>query len=330
MSDIIFLHKGYLFLLLLLVPLIAWYIWKESKISATLQMSSLRGFEGMPTSKKVYLRHLPFIFRVLALALIVVVIARPQSTNNHKEVTTEGIDIVVALDVSTSMLAQDFKPNRLEAAKDVAMDFVSGRTDDNIGLVIFAAESFTQCPMTTDHEVLINLFQDIQTGVLEDGTAIGMGLATSVTRIKDSKAKSKVIILLTDGVNNKGEVAPLKAAEFAKKFGVRVYTIGVGTIGMAPYPMETNFGVQLQNMEVKIDEPMLKEIAKITDGKYFRATNKSKLAEIYREIDSMEKTRIEEREFSKRAEEYHIFAIFATLFLLLELALRNTILRHLP
>ncbi len=330
MSDIVFLHKNYLFLLLILIPVIAWYIWKEHNNSATLQISSLRGFKGIRTPNKVYLRHLLFVFRVLAMALIIVVIARPQSTNSHKKVTSEGIDIVIALDISSSMLAQDFKPDRLEAAKDVAIDFVQGRPDDNIGLVIFAAQSFTQCPMTTDHAVLVNLFQDIKTGMLEDGTAIGMGLATAVSRIKDSKAKSKVVILLTDGVNNKGEVAPLQAADIAKTFGVRVYTIGVGTQGMAPYPVETVFGTQMQNMEVKIDEPMLREIAKITDGKYFRATNNSTLKTIYSEIDKMEKTRIEEREFTKRSEEYYIFAILATLFLLLELALRNTILRHLP
>lgn len=330
MSDIVFLHKNYLFLLLLLLPMIGWYVWKEHQNSATLQMSSLRGFKGIGTSIKVYLRHLPFVFRLLAIAMVIVVIARPQSSNSHKKVTTEGIDIVVALDISSSMLAQDFKPDRLEAAKDVAIDFIQERPDDNIGLVIFAAESFTQCPMTTDHAVLVNLFQDIKMGMLEDGTAIGMGLATAVARIKDSKAKSKVVILLTDGVNNKGEVAPLQAADIAKTFGVRVYTIGVGTEGMAPYPVETVFGTQLQNMEVKIDEPMLREIARITDGKYFRATNNDKLKAIYAEIDKMEKTRIEEREFTKHSEEYYIFAILATLFLLLELALRNTILRHLP
>ena len=330
MSDIVFLHKNYLFLLLLLLPMIGWYYWKEHQNSATLQMSSLRGFKGIPTSYKVYLRHLPFVLRLLAIAMIIVVIARPQSSNSHKKVTAEGIDIVVALDISSSMLAQDFKPNRLEAAKDVAIEFVKDRPDDNIGLVIFSAESFTQCPMTTDHAVLINLFQDIQCGMLEDGTAIGMGLATAVNRIKDSKAKSKVVILLTDGVNNKGEVAPLQAADIAKTFGVRVYTIGVGTEGMAPYPVETVFGTQLQNMEVKIDEPMLREIAKTTDGKYFRATNNSKLKSIYSEIDKMEKTRIEEHEYTKRSEEYYIFAIFAAIFLLLELALRNTVLRHLP
>ena len=330
MNEIVFLHKNYLFLLLLIIPLIGWYIWKEKESVVSLKISTLRGFKNTETPFKVYLRHLPFVFRVLSIIFIIIVIARPQSFNSNKKTSTEGFDIVIALDISSSMLAQDFKPNRLEAAKDVATEFIQGRTDDNIGLVIFAAQSFTQCPMTTDHNVLINLFKDIKTGMLEDGTAVGMGLATAVSRIKDSKAKSKVIILLTDGVNNRGEVAPLQAADIAKTFGVRVYTIGVGTIGTAPFPVETVFGTELQNLEVKIDEPMMKEIARTTGGQYFRATSNSKLKSIYQEIDKMEKTKIEERSYTRRTEEYKIFALLATLFLLLELALKNTILRHLP
>jgi Ca-activated chloride channel family protein len=256
--------------------------------------------------------------------------ARPQSTDNLREVTTEGIDIMVSLDISGSMQAMDFKPNRLEAAKEVAIEFISGRANDKMGLVVFAAESFTQCPLTIDHATLINLIQDVNFGMLTDGTAIGMGLSTAVSRIKDSNAKSKVIILLTDGVNNRGEIHPLTAAELAKTFGIRVYTIGVGSHGTAPVPVNTVFGQQVQQMEVKIDEEMLREIADMTGGKYFRATNKNKLKEIYEEIDQMEKTKIEVKEYTKRSEEFILFALLALAFLLTEIVLRNTVLRNLP
>ena len=228
----VFANPTYLYLLLLLIPLIGWYIYKLSKSQASLQVSSSEVFE-LPEAKswKVYLRHLPFVFRIVAVALLIVVLARPQSTNSWQNSSTEGIDIMLAMDISTSMLAEDLKPNRLEASKDVASSFINGRQNDNIGLVVFAAESFTQCPLTIDHTVLLNLFKDVQPGVIQDGTAIGLGLANAVSRIKDSQAKSKVIILLTDGVNNTGEIAPVTAAEIAKTFGVRVYTIGVGTQG---------------------------------------------------------------------------------------------------
>ncbi len=330
MNDITFLHP-YFFWLLLIVPVyIGWYIWKQKSMQASLQISSLRGFAKAPVSKKVYLRHILFVFRVLTIGLLIIVLARPQSSNSFHDEITEGIDIMLAMDISGSMRAEDFKPNRLEAAKEVAAEFVKGRTNDKIGMVIYAAESFTQCPLTTDHNVLHNLFKDIQFGLLEDGTAIGMGLATAVQRIKDSQAKSKVIILLTDGENNRGEIAPMTAAEIAKTFGVRVYTIGVGTIGMAPFPVETVFGKQYQQMEVKIDEELLQNIADMTEGKYFRATDKNKLTEIYAEIDKMEKTRIEVKEYTKRKEEYLIFAMLAGLFLLLEIFLRNTVFRNLP
>ncbi|MCU4176109.1 vWA domain-containing protein [Carboxylicivirga sp. N1Y90] len=330
MSNITFAQPLF-FILLAIVPLyIAWYVWKQKGMQASLQISTLKGFSKAPVSKKIYLRHSLFAFRVFTVILLITALARPQSSNSFSDETTEGIDIMLALDISSSMLAEDFKPNRFEAAKQVAADFVKGRNNDKIGLVIYAAESFTQCPLTTDHNVLHNLFLDIKMGLLEDGTAIGMGLATAVQRIKDSDAKSKVIILLTDGENNRGEIAPLTAAEIAKTFGVRVYTIGVGTIGMAPYPVETVFGKQYQQMEVKIDEELLQEIANLTDGKYFRATDKNKLNEIYTEIDKMEKTRIEVREYTKRKEEYFIFALLAGLFLLLEVFLRNTVFRNLP
>lgn len=237
---------------------------------------------------------------------------------------------MLAMDISGSMLAQDLKPNRLEAAKDVAASFINGRPNDNIGLVVFSAESFTQCPLTTDHTVLLNLFKDIQSGMIEDGTAIGLGLANAVSRIKDSQAKSKVIILLTDGSNNAGEVAPVTAAEIAKTFGVRVYTIGVGTKGMAPYPFQTAFGVQYQNIPVEIDEATLKQIASTTGGQYFRATDNASLKEIYSEIDQMEKTKISVREYSKKQEEYKNWALLAFALLLAELLLRNTLLRNIP
>ena len=288
----VFANPTYLYLLLLLIPMIGWYIWKLCKSQASLQVSSSEAFDAPgATSWKVYLRHVPFALRMAAIAVLIIILARPQSTNSWQNTSTEGIDIVMAMDISSSMLAQDFKPNRLEASKDVAASFINGRPNDNIGLVVFAAESFTQCPLTTDHTVLLNLFKDIQPGIIQDGTAIGLGLANAVSRIKDSQAKSKVIILLTDGVNNAGEIAPVTAAEIAKTFGIRIYAIGVGTQGKAPYPFQTAFGVQYQDIDVEIDEPTLKQIASTTGGQYFRATDNSSLKEIYSEIDKMEKTR---------------------------------------
>jgi len=330
MGNIEFLDKYYLLLLIIIPFYVAWYIWKQKGLQASLKISTLRGFSKAPVSKKIYLRHSLFVLRVLAIALLIIVLARPQSSNSFRNEITEGIDIVMALDISGSMQAEDFKPNRLEAAKEVAANFVAGRKNDKVGLVIYAGESFTQCPLTTDHRVIQNLFNDITPGMLEDGTAIGMGLATAVQRIKDSETKSKVVILLTDGVNNSGEIAPLTAAEIAKTFDVRVYTVGVGTKGMAPFPVQTVFGKQYQQMEVQIDEELLQNIADMTGGKYFRATDKNKLKAIYEEIDQMEKTRIEVREYTKRKEEYHWFAVMAGLFLLLEIFLRNTIFRNLP
>jgi Ca-activated chloride channel family protein len=325
-----FFHPYFFYLLLLLLPMIGWYVWKQKELNASLQISSLKGFRNVRKSKKTYLRHVPFGLRCLAVTFIIIALARPQSTDKLRNVTTEGIDIMVSLDISGSMQAMDFKPNRLEAAKDVATEFIAGRPNDKMGLVVFAAESFTQCPLTIDHTVLTNLIQDVKIGMLEDGTAIGLGLSTAVSRIKESDAKSKVIILLTDGVNNRGEIHPLTAAEIAKSFGIRVYTIGVGTIGTAPFPVNTVFGQQIQNMEVKIDEAMLQKIANITGGKYFRATNKDKLRQIYEEIDKMEKTKVEVKEYSKRSEEFIPFALLALAFLLAEVLLRNTVLRNLP
>jgi len=331
MNNITFLHPYFFYLLLVLLPMIGWYIWKNKNSQASLQISTLKGFSKAPVSWKVYLRHLPIALRSLAIIFIVIVLARPQSSNNSKDVITEGIDIVMTLDVSSSMEALDFQPNRLEAAKEVASEFISARHNDKIGLVIFAGESFTQCPLTTDTKVLINLLQDIKTRTaLEDGTAIGLGLATAVNRIKESEAKSKVIILLTDGVNNRGEIAPLTAAEIAKTFGIRVYTIGVGSLGKAKIPVQTPYGTRFIEEEVKIDEDMMKEISDITGGQYFRATNKNSLKEIYQEIDQMEKTKIEVKEYTKRSEEYLIFAIIAAVLMILEVFIKSTVLRNLP
>lgn len=327
----VFANPTYLYLLLLLIPMIGWYIWKLCKSQASLQVSSSEAFDAPgATSWKVYLRHVPFILRMAAVAVLIIILARPQSTNSWQNTSTEGIDIVLAMDISSSMLAQDLKPNRLEASKDVAASFINGRPNDNIGLVVFAAESFTQCPLTTDHTVLLNLFKDIQPGIIQDGTAIGLGLANAVSRIKDSQAKSKVIILLTDGVNNAGEIAPVAAAEIAKTFGIRVYSIGVGTQGMAPYPFQTAFGVQYQDIPVEIDEATLKQVAATTGGQYFRATDNASLKEIYSEIDKMEKTKISVQQYSKKQEEYKNWALLLFALLLVEILLRNTLLRNIP
>lgn len=327
----VFANPTYLYLLLLLIPMIGWYIWKLCKSQASLQVSSSEAFDAPgATSWKVYLRHVPFVLRMAAVAVLIIILARPQSTNSWQNTSTEGIDIVMAMDISSSMLAQDLKPNRLEASKDVAVSFINGRPNDNIGLVVFAAESFTQCPLTTDHTVLLNLFKDIQPGIIQDGTAIGLGLANAVSRIKDSQARSKVIILLTDGVNNAGEIAPVTAAEIAKTFGIRVYAIGVGTRGKAPFPFQTAFGIQYQDVDVDIDEPTLKQIAATTGGQYFRATDNASLKEIYSEIDKMEKTKISVQQYSKKQEEYKNWALLLFALLLVEILLRNTLLRNIP
>ena len=275
------------------------------------------------------------VLRCCIFTLVVIVLARPQTHSSWGSRTTEGIDIMLAMDVSTSMLAEDLRPNRMEAAKDVAAEFISGRPDDNIGLTIFAGESFTQCPMTTDHASLLNLLQNVRTdmaatGLIEDGTAIGMGLANAVSRLKESKTKSKVVILLTDGSNNRGDISPMTAAQIAKSLGIRVYTIGVGTNKVARYPMPVAGGVQYVNIPVEIDEKTLGDIAAITDGNYYRATSNSELKKIYQDIDKLEKTKMKVRKFSKRYEAYQPFALAAVVLLLLEILLRNTVLRKLP
>lgn len=326
----VFADSGYLFLLLLLIPLIVGYVLSRKKSDASLQVSDTTVYTYAPKSYKNYLIHAPFILRILALALLIMVLARPQTTNSWQNSEIEGIDIMLAIDVSTSMLAEDLKPNRLEAAKQVAAEFINGRPNDNIGITLFAGESFTQCPLTVDHSVLLNLIKDVNCGLIEDGTAVGMGIANAVSRLKDSKAKSKVVIMLTDGTNNRGEISPLTAAEIAKSFGIRVYTIGVGTNGMAPYPYQVAGTVQYVNLPVEIDEKTLSEIASTTQGNYFRATSNSKLEEVYQEIDKLEKTKLNVRQFSKRDEKYKWFALAAFLCILLEVLLRNTLLKKIP
>jgi len=331
----VFANIEYLFLLLLVIPYVVWYILKGRHSSPTLRVSDTHMYQSAPRSYKLYLLHVPFILKVIAIVMVIIVLARPQTTNNWQNTEVEGIDIMMAVDVSTSMLAEDLKPNRLEAAKQVAAEFINGRPNDNIGLTIFAGEAFTQCPLTVDHAVLLNLFNGIscdvaQRGLIEDGTAIGMGIANAVTRLKDSKAKSKVVILLTDGSNNRGDISPLTAAEIAKSFGVRVYTIGVGTNGTAPYPMPTYAGVQYVNVPVEIDESTLTQIAGIANGNYYRATSNSKLKEVYEEIDKLEKTKLNVKEFSKREEAFAPFAWIAFACVLLEILLRNSILKRIP
>ena len=277
-----------------------------------------------------FFRHVPFALRIAALSLIVVAIARPRSSEDMEKVDTEGIDIVLAMDVSTSMLARDLTPDRISASKDIAIEFISQRPTDRMGIVVFAGESFTQCPLTTDRATLINLMKEVQTDLIEDGTAIGNGLATAVARMKDSDAKSRVVILLTDGVNNRGEVSPNMAAEIAKTYGVRVYTIGVGKEGMAPYPVMTPWGVEVQNVKVEIDEALLSDIAESTGGRYFRATDNTKLAEIYSEINRMEKARTTVDSFPVYKELFGMYALLALLALLLELILNWFVIRRLP
>ncbi len=330
LSDITFKNPEFLWLLIGLVPMIAGYIWYQAKWQASIRLSTIGVFDGAPVSLKYYLRHIPPFLRLSAIALIIIALARPQSSENFTDKEVEGIDIVICTDISGSMRARDFTPDRLEAAKEVASKFIESRPNDRIGLVIFGGESFTQCPLTTDHTVIQNLLSEIKSGMLEDGTAVGLGLATSAARLKDSDAKSKVIILLTDGVNNMGEVSPQTAGEIAREFGIRVYTIGVGTRGTAPMPVQTPFGEQYQQMEVEIDEEMLTEIAQMTGGKYFRATNKSALEGVYQEIDQLEKTRISVIEFSEKNDEYLKFALLAGLFLLVEIVLRYTVFRTVP
>lgn len=322
-----FANPGYLFLLLLLVPIIGWYIYRLRNADASMRISTAQSIKKEPKSLRVWLIHVPFGLRVVCVLLLTLALARPQLSNHFQSESTEGIDIMMALDISGTMQAEDLRPNRLEAAKAVATDFVLARPNDQIGLVVFAGESFTQSPLTTDHAVLINLFQSVKFGMIEDGTAIGLGLANAVNRMKDSQTKSKVIILLTDGSNNRGEIDPLTAAEIAKTFGIRVYAIGVGSHGQARVPVQTPLGTQYITMDSEFDENTLRQIAQTTGGEYFRATDNSSLKSIYEQIDQLEKTKLRVREFSKRTESFAPFLVCALLCLLLEVLLRYFVLR---
>ena len=318
---------------LLVIPalLAALYVWRIVRgREAHLRVSDIRPWTAGSTGVLSWIRHLPYLLRLVALVLIIVALARPRSKSETERINTEGIDIVLAMDVSTSMLARDFKPDRISAAKDIAIEFISQRPSDRMGIVVFAGESYTQCPLTTDRATLINLMKEVQTDIIEDGTAIGNGLATAVARLKDSDAKSKVVILLTDGVNNSGEITPAMASEIAETYGIRVYTIGVGANGEAPYPVQTPWGIELRNLPVEIDEALLKEVSDATGGSYFRATDNTKLAEIYAEINQMEKSRTSVDSFPVYKELFHRYAVAALILLLLEVLLRAVFLRRLP
>jgi Ca-activated chloride channel family protein len=330
LKNIEFANPEYFYLLIIIPLMIAWYWFNHQKANAELQVSSTSVFENNRKSIRQYLFFGLPILRLIAIALLIIALARPQSSTSQQDISIEGIDIVMALDVSGSMLAQDLKPDRLEASKIVASDFFDGRPNDRIGLVIFSGETFTQCPLTTDHTIIKNLFKDIKSGMIQDGTAIGDGLATAVNRLKESIAISKVIILLTDGVNNAGSIDPVSAAEIAKLYGIRIYTIGVGTIGMAPYPVQTPYGIEYREVEVKIDEELLQEVTQMTDGKYFRATSNQKLRDIYAEIDQLEKSKIDVTEFRRKSEEFFPLALIAFILLALEFIFRKTIFKTIP
>jgi Ca-activated chloride channel family protein len=325
-----FAHPQMFWLFLLIPVLVYFHFFRENQRKSDFRYPSVRLIKPLAGTFRVRLRHLPFILRVIGISLLIVVLARPQSTDKQTKSNVEGIDIVLCLDTSTSMAAEDLKPNRIEAAKSVAIDFVKGRTSDRIGIVPFAAQSFTQCPLTTDYSIVVSLLGDIRMNMVEDGTAIGMALATSLNRLRESQAKSKVIILLTDGQNNRGEIDPVTAAQAAKALGIRVYAVGVGTRGYAPYPIQTMFGKQYQNVPVDIDETMLKQIASQTGGKYFRATDEKTLREIYHEIDRMERTRVNVEEYRRVAEMFHPWLWGALLALTLEVLLSLSVLRKLP
>ena len=327
-----FANKEYLFLLLLIIPYLIWYVIYRKKSEPTIRMADTFAFRSAPRSWRVLLMPVQVVLRLLAFSLLVIAMARPQTHNDWQEETVEGIDIMLAIDISTSMLAEDMSPNRIEAAKNVASEFVADRMNDNIGLTVFAGEAFTSCPMTIDHATLMSQLQhaDDNMGKILDLTAIGMGLTNSISRLKDSKAKSRVIILLTDGSNNYGEIAPLTAAEMAKSLGIRIYTIGVGAEGMVRYPQMVAGTIQYIQLPSDIDETTLRKIAQTTNGKYYRATNADELRQIYHEIDQLEKSKLDVQRFSKFYEAYQLFVIGAIIALLLEILLRVTVFRRIP
>lgn len=330
MSSIEFASSYFLYGLIIIPLLVVWYIFSGRKNQAYVKFSDTSFFNGMPRSWRIYARHILFVIEMCALALLIIALARPQSSSKSQKINVEGIDIVLTIDLSSSMLAQDLKPDRLEAAKNISADFVKGRPEDRMGLVVFASETFTQVPLTTDHGMLLNMMKELKCGMLEDGTAIGDGLASSVSRLKDSEAISKVVILLTDGDNNAGSIDPATAAEMAKLFGIRVYTIGVGTRGTAPYPVQTPFGgIQYQQIPVTINEPLLQQIADETGGKYYRATSNEKLEQIYDEIDQLERSKIEINEFTRVHEEFLPYVLIGLALLLMGFILKNTVFKTL-
>lgn len=324
-----FANPGLLYLMLVLPLMVAFYIFRQRKDTPDIKLSSLSVFSGSEFPFRLILKHFSFAIKIIAIALLIIALARPQSTDSWSETSTEGIDITICLDISGSMRAMDLKPDRLEAAKNVASEFISGRSSDRIAIVAFSGESFTVCPLTSDRAIAINQLNDLKFGMIEDGTAIGMGLATSVNRLKDSDAVSKVVILLTDGVNNSGTIGPITAADIANEFGIRIYTIGIGTQGTAPIKVQTPFGTRTQQMPVEIDEDVLKEISEKTGGMYFRATDNRSLKEIYVEIDKLEKTILDTQDYSKKQEEYFIFLLIGIALMLLDKLLSLTIIKSL-
>lgn len=325
-----FQNPEYLLFLLLLIPIIFWYIWEMHKSDASLQISSHQELKKHPKTLKIHLRHLPFVLRILSIALIIIAVARPQKTDSWRTEHTEGIDIMIALDISGSMQLPDFTPNRLEVARELTADFIRSRPNDNIGLVIFAGESFTLCPLTTDHAVLLSMLNSVTFGMVEDGTAIGLGLANAVGRVLEGPAESKVVILLTDGENNRGDIMPSTAGEIAQAFGVRVHTIAVGSEGEIRFPVQTPLGIRYQTVIEHFDEAPLIEIAQMTGGSHFRAKEGDALRRIYQQISELETSKISVSEFRKREEFYHIFALLAFLLLAFEIILRNTFLKSNP
>ena len=330
MRNLEFANPYFLYALALLPVMIVFYVFRQRRQDPDIQVSTLSSFEGYTIPFRMIVRHIMFGFRLLGTGLLIIALARPQSVDSWSETTTEGIDISLCIDISGSMRAMDFKPNRLEAGKDVASEFINGRPEDRFAIVAFSGESFTVCPLTSDRAVAVKQLNELDFGMIEDGTAIGMGLATSINRLKDSEAVSKIVILLTDGVNNMGTIGPKTAAEIALEYGIRVYTIGVGTEGMAPINQQTPFGVRTVQMPVEIDEEVLQDIAQSTGGKYFRATDNQKLAMIYQEIDQMEKTILDTQDYSKREEEYFPFLLAGLLLILIDLLLAQTIVKTLP
>lgn len=325
----------YFLLLILLIPYVIWYVLYHKKSTPSIRISSTASFLRTKRTWRVWLTHAPFLLTIVAYTAMVCALARPQTANSWSNTSVEGIDIMLCMDVSTSMLAEDLKPNRVQAARNVAIEFINGRKNDNIGLTVFAGEAYTQCPMTMDHTALLNLLSGMDCnmamhGMLEDGTAIGMGIANAVSRLKESKAKSKVIILLTDGTNNRGDISPGMAADIAKSFGIRVYTVAVGTNGTAPYPMYVGGHKEYVNVPVEIDTKTLSMIADKTDAKTYRATNTEKLFDVYEEIDQLERTKMNVRKYSKRYESYQIFALISFISLALALLLKSTVLKRIP